>query len=160
MRRSRGNVFEERFRAHRVFHEIRRQVLNQLAAAHGFSQIETLMKIHRPIAVLAHAFARLRAVFVKLVQALVRVVGCVGRRIRRAHAKRAVARRDGQLRAFANAHAGLHAGNDTGRVVAFAIIADRPAQNLMHRQLQTFPFKSHKARSSAPMASSFSRPAG
>ena len=128
-------ILQERFRAHRILHEIRRQMLNQAASANGLDQIEALVEIHAPVAVLAHAFARGRAVFQQLVQPLMRVERPVGRGVGGAHAERPVARFHGGLRPFPDAHAGRDPGNAPGRVVAFAVVAHHAAQQLVHRQL-------------------------
>src|SRR5437763_14480458 len=68
-------VFAKGFRAHGILDEEGRQRLDEIAAANGVRQVESLMKINAPIAVFSHAFARLNAFVVKLIQLLVGIEG-------------------------------------------------------------------------------------
>src|SRR5262249_55618320 len=118
-----GKVFVERLRTDRVFDEERGEIFDQIAAANRFGEIEALVEIDAPIAVLADAFAHLHAFVVHRIQALARVVGRGPARFGRAHAKRAIARFDGALRALPQRHAIVDARYDAGGVVAFAVVA-------------------------------------
>src|SRR5438094_6408115 len=61
-------VFAKGLRAHRILDEEGRKRLDEIAAAYGVRQFESLVKIDAPIAILSHAFARLHAFVVKLIQ--------------------------------------------------------------------------------------------
>ena len=98
------------------------------------------MKINAPIAVLSHAFARLNAFVVKLIQLLARIEGGIRRSIRRAHAESAITGGNGSGGALLHAHAGLDSGNDAGGVVALAVIPHHAAQDFVHGQFQHLAF--------------------
>ena len=133
-----GEILLEGLGADRVFDEERRQVFDEAASAHRLVEIEALVEVDAPIAVLADAFAGLDAIVVKLVEPFARVVGFVGGRFGGAHAEGPVARGDGELRLLLDAHAGADAGNNACGVVALAIVADHTAEQRVHGQAQRF----------------------
>ena len=133
-------VFAEGLRTHGILDEEGRKRFDQVASANGVRQIESLMKINAPVAVFAHAFARLQAFLVKLIQFLSRIERGIRRRVRRAHTESAVTGGNGSRRALFHAHSRLDPGNDAGCVVAFAIIPHHAPQDFVNRQLQHFAF--------------------
>ena len=152
-------VLVERLGADRVFHEERLDVLDHFARANGVAEVEPLVKIDAPVAVLADAFAGLLAVSSSLWTRSRTLNGpLTGNRL--LHSERAIPCGNRERRPLFDAHTRLHAGNRSGRVVALAIIADHAAQNGVDRQSEGFAPISHSARSSAPSACTFSRPGG
>src|SRR6266567_828251 len=63
-------VLSKRFLANRVFHEVRRKRLDQVAAAYGVRKVKPLVKIDHPFAVLPDALARLHAILINLMEPL------------------------------------------------------------------------------------------
>ena len=125
-----------------------------VAAANGFGEVEALVKVDAPVAVLAHAFAHRRAIRLELVEALVGVERGVGRGVGGAHAEGAVAGRDGGWARSLRPMPRWMPGMTAGRVVAFAIVADRAAEHGMDRQAVHFarecPTGPGRARRSRP----------
>ena len=133
-------VFAEGLVAHRVFDEVGREVLDQIAAANGVGEVEALVEVDAPIAVLADAFAGLGALFGQFVEALVGIVGPVGRRVGGAGAVAAKAGFHGGARAFLHAHAGANAGDDAAGGIALAVVARHAAQQGVDRAAEHLAF--------------------
>src|ERR1700741_357721 len=63
-------VFAKYLRAHGILDKQRRKAFDQIAPPDRVRQIESLMKIDAEVAILPHAFARLHALPVELIQFL------------------------------------------------------------------------------------------
>src|SRR5579872_7345948 len=67
-------ILRESFGSNGVFDEVRREILDQIAAADRFGEIEALVKIHAPVAIFTDALPRLDAFVIEAVQGRVGVV--------------------------------------------------------------------------------------
>jgi len=133
---SRPRVVLERLGAHGVFNEIRRETFDEIASANCIGQIEALVEVDTPVAILADSFAGLDTVLVDLIDSLVGVERRIGRRVGRAHAESPVACFHGNSCTVPNAHAAFNTRYDAGRVIALAVIAHHAAEYFVNRQLQ------------------------
>ena len=126
-----GQVLKEGFSADGVFNEEGREVLDLVAAADGFVEIEALVEVDAPFAVFADTFARGGALIAEVRDAFAGVEGGVGGHVHGAEAEGAIAGFDGEAGAILDGHAGGDAGDDAGGVVALAIVADHAAEELV-----------------------------
>ena len=113
-----GKVLLKRLGPNRVFDEEGSQIFNRVATANGVRQIEALMEIDAPVAILPYALSHLGAFFAHVVNPLPGVVGAVRRRLRGTEPEGAIAGLYGEPGAILEAGFMGYSGNDAGRVIA------------------------------------------
>ena len=128
------------FGADGVFNEQWSEVFNLVAATDGFVEVEALMEVDAPFAVFADPFAGFGAHIAEVGDAFAGVEGGVGGNVAGAEAEGTVAGLDGEAGAVFDSHSGSDAGDDAGRVVTLAVVADHAAEELVDGEVLDFAF--------------------
>src|SRR5579862_5004129 len=133
----------EVFVTHRVLDEIRLVFFNQLAAAQRIRIVELLVQVEAPVAIRGNSLTNLLARGCDLAHSLTCVEDVIydrrsaRRTDRRVDAEAPVAGLHHLCRALLQAHAG--STGETAGGITLAVVPNRAAQDLMHRQAQRFP---------------------
>ena len=113
------------------------ELLDPAARAQRVVVVEALVEVDAPVAVRSDALPRLAALLDHAAHGVVRVVDAADRHVAGAHAEGAIAGVHRRLGAIGERpRLAVRAGQDGGRAVALAEVADAAAEQLVHRQAE------------------------